>query len=154
LALAGREVIGVAQEKEKVEEVSFKGACAEYLKVKRDLASEIFINLKHDIEHLIINIYADTDEKNTAFFLLGRLVEAFDQLDASLRIAEEVADYYNEDIRNAIVVSIEVLLQAYADLRAGRPLSEVNDHLRDYVIRLHKTLTELITEIAKRTKCT
>jgi len=144
----------MAQAKEEAKEFSFKSAFAEYLKVKRGLASEIFINLKHDVEHLIININADTDEKNTAFFLLGNLVEAFDQLDESLQIAEEVANYYNEDISNAIVVSIEVLLRAFADLRAGRPLSEVNDHLRDYVIRLHKTLTELITEIAKRTKCT
>jgi hypothetical protein len=142
----------MAQEKE-AEEVSLKGAFAEYLKINRDLADQIFTDLKHDVEHLVININADTDEKNRAFFLLGRLVEAFDQLEASLRVAEEVADYYNEDIRNAIPVSIVVLLQAYADLKAGRPLSEVNDHLGDYVTRLSITLRELITEIAKRTKC-
>ena len=101
----------MSQEKEEAKEFSFKSAFAEYLKVKRDLASEIFINLKHDVEHLIININADTDEKNTAFFLLGNLVEAFDQLDESLQIAEEVANYYNEDISNAIIASIEVLLR-------------------------------------------
>ena len=143
----------MSQEKE-AEEVSFKSAFAEYLKVNRDLADRIFSDLKQDVEHLVININADIEEKDTAFFLLGRLVEAFDLLDASIRIAEEVADYYNEDIKNAIAVSIEVLLQAYADLKAGRPLSEVNDYLRDYVIRLDKTLREHITEIAKRTKCT
>jgi len=82
------------------------------------------------------------------------LVEAFDQLNASVQIAEEVADYHNEDVRDAIIASIEVLLRAFADLRAGRPLSEVNDHLRDFIIIVDKTLREHITEIAKRTKCT
>jgi len=144
----------MAQEKEEAKEFSFKSVFAEYLKVKGDLASEIFINLKHDVEHLINNTYADANEKNTALYFLGMLVEAFDQLDASVQIAEEVAGYYNEDVRDAIIASIEVLLRAFADLRAGRPLSEVNDHLRDYIIIVNKTLREHITEIAKRTKCT
>jgi len=144
----------MAQEKEEAKEFSFKSAFAEYLKVKGDLASEIFFNLKHDVEHLIININADANEKNTALYFLGMLVEAFDQLNASVQIAEEVADYHNEDVRDAIIASIEVLLRAFADLRAGRPLSEVNDHLRDFIIIVDKTLREHITEIAKRTKCT
>jgi len=144
----------MAQEKEEAKEFSFKSAFAEYLKVKGDLASKIFFNLKHDVEHLIININADANEKNTALYFLGMLVEAFDQLNASVQIAEEVADYHNEDVRDAIIASIEVLLRAFADLRAGRPLSEVNDHLRDFIIIVDKTLREHITEIAKRTKCT
>jgi len=143
----------MAQEKEEAKEFSFKSAFAEYLKVKGDLASEIFLDLKHDVEHLINNTYAEANEKNTAFYFLGMLVEAFDQLDTSIQIAEEVAGYYNEDVRDAIIASIEVLLRAFADLRAGRPLSEVNDHLRDYIIIVNKTLREHITEIAKRTKC-
>ena len=143
----------MAQEKEEAKEFSFKSAFAEYLKVKGDLASEIFLDLKHDVEHLINNTYAEANEKNTAFYFLGMLVEAFDQLDTSIQIAEEVAGYYNEDVRDAIIASIEVLLRAFADLRAGRPLSEVNDHLRDFIIIVNKTLREHITEIAKRTKC-
>jgi len=144
----------MAQEKEEAKEFSFKSAFAEYLKVKGDLASKIFFNLKHDVEHLINNINAEDNEKNTAFYFLGMLVETFDQLNASVQIAEEVADYHNEDVRDAIIASIEVLLRAFADLRAGRPLSEVNDHLRDFIIIVDKTLREHITEIAKRTKCT
>ena len=144
----------MAQEKEEAKEFSFKSAFTEYLKVNRDLASRIFLDLKQDVEHLITNTYADANEKNTALYFLGMLVEAFDLLDSSIRIAEEVAGYYNEDVRDAIVSSIEVLLRAFADLRAGRPLSEVNDHLRDYIIIVNKTLREHITEIAKRTKCT
>jgi len=134
-------------------EFSFKSAFAEYLKVNRDLASRIFLDLKQDVEHLVTHIYAEANEKDTAFYFLGMLVEAFDQLDTSIQIAEEVAGYYNEDVRDAIIASIEVLLRAFADLRAGRPLSEVNDHLRDFIIIVNKTLREHITEIAKRTKC-
>jgi hypothetical protein len=141
----------MAQVQAEAKEFLFKSAFAEYLKVKRGLASEIFINLKHDVEHLIIHIYAEDNEKNTAFYFLGMLVETFDQLDTSIQIAEEVG-YYNEDVRNAIIAFIEVLLRAYADLKAGRPLSEVNDHLRDFIIIVNKTLREHITEIAKRIK--
>jgi len=141
----------MAQVQEEAKEFSFKSAFAEYLKVKGDLASKIFFNLKHDVEHLIININAEDNEKNTAFYFLGMLVETFDQLDTSIQIAEEVG-YYNEDVRNAIIAFIEVLLRAYADLKAGRPLSEVNDHLRDFIIIVNKTLREHITEIAKRIK--
>ena len=144
----------MAQVQAEAKEFSFKSAFAEYLKVNRDLASRIFLDLKQDVEHLITNIYAEANEKNTAFYFLGMLVEAFDQLDTSIQVAEEVAGYYNEDVRNAIIAFIEVLLRAYADLRAGRPLSEVNDHLRDFIIIVNKTLREHITEIAKRTKCT
>ena len=143
----------MAQEKEEAKAFSFKSAFAEYLKVNRDLASRIFLDLKQDVEHLVTHIYAEANEKDTAFYFLGMLVEAFDQLDTSIQIAEEVAGYYNEDVRDAIIASIEVLLRAFADLRAGRPLSEVNDHLRDFIIIVNKTLREHITEIAKRTKC-
>jgi hypothetical protein len=115
------------------------------------LASGIFLDLKRDVEYLINHIYAEDNEKNTAFYFLGMLVETFDQLDTSIQIAEEVG-YYNEDVRNAIIAFIEVLLRAYADLKAGRPLSEVNDHLRDFIIIVNKTLREHITEIAKRIK--
>jgi len=141
----------MAQVQAEAKEFSFKSAFAEYLKVNRDLASGIFLDLKRDVEYLINHIYAEDNEKNTAFYFLGMLVETFDQLDTSIQIAEEVG-YYNEDVRNAIIAFIEVLLRAYADLKAGRPLSEVNDHLRDFIIIVNKTLREHITEIAKRIK--
>jgi hypothetical protein len=141
-----------AQEKEEVEKVFLKGAFAEYLKVNRSLASRIFLDLKHDVQNLITNANADIDEKNDASFLLGRFFEVFDLLTASLQVAEEAADYHNEDISNAILVSIEMLFQAYVDIKAGSPLSEVSDRLGNYVMDLSDTFMHFITDLAKRAK--
>jgi len=142
----------MAQEKEEAKEVSLKGVFAEYLKVNRDLASRIFLDLRRDIQKFAISSDFDIDDKSRTSYVLGKFFEAFDLLSASLQTAEEFADYHNEDISNAIVTSLEVLLQAYTDLRAGRPLSEVNDRLDDYVMTLNNTFMHLISDLVKRAK--
>jgi hypothetical protein len=143
----------MAQAKEKAEEVSLEGVFAEYLKVNKDLASRIFFDLRRDIQKFANSSDYDIDEKSRTSYVLGRICGAFDLLSASLQVAEEFTDYHNEDISNAIVASIEVLLKAYADLKAGkRRLPEVNDRLEDYIRTLNDTFMHLISDLIKRAK--
>jgi len=142
----------MAQAKEKADEVSLKGVFAEYLKVNKDLASRIFFDLRRDIQKFANSSDYDIDEKTRTSYVLGRIFGAFDLLSASLKVAEEFTDYHNEDISNAIVTSLEVLFQAYADLKAGKRLSEVNDRLEDYIMTLNDTFMHLIMDLVKRAK--
>jgi hypothetical protein len=152
----GLEVRALGQEQEEVKEVP-KGASPEdlifeYLKANRGEAYQLFLDLEREVEKAIMRANADVHDKVEAAVILGKILEDVLLLGEPVEVAEGVADYHNDKIDGAISDAVKVLLMAYADLKAGRPLPEVSDSLADFSKELSEALGLFIMGLGQKAK--
>jgi hypothetical protein len=124
----------------------------EYLKVNRGEAYQLFLELERDVEEAIMRANADVHDKVEAAVILGKILEDVLLLGEPVEVAEGVADYHNDKIDNAISDAVKVLIMAYADLKAGRPLPGVTDSLADFSKELSEALGLFIMGLGQKAK--
>ena len=124
----------------------------EYLKVNRGEAYQLFLELERDVEKAIMRANADVHDKVEAAVILGKILEDVMLISEPVEVAEGVADYHNDKIDGAISDAVKVLIMAYADLKAGRPLPEVTDSLADFSKELSEALGLFIMGLPQKVK--